>query len=222
MYQQDKFVEILKKCQGTLSLNEYAKITDVDVGYLSRIINKKKNNPPSPKILQKIALHSNGKTTYYELMEICGYIIDDKELHKVTNSLQDLYKNNFYVIPILISENGKLYETKEDIMLPFQWDHVHSYFGYRINDDSMLPLLGIDDIAIVEKANSYENGNTCLLSLDDKLILIRKIIDFNDYIELHTAFPYSQPIKLTKEEMKTRNFKIIGKVIRAENSSAFK
>ncbi len=219
MYQQDKFVEILLKCQGNLSLNEYSKITGVDVGYLSRIINKKKNNPPSPKILQKIALHSNGITNYYELMYICGYITDDGITH-IHQSLVNT-DSEFLTVPIFINGNGKLQITNEDIVLPFKWDQRNQYFAYMINDNSMLPLLGIDDIAIIEKTNSYENGNTCLLSLDNQL-LIRKIIDFSDYIELHTAFPYSQPLKLTKEEMKKKNLKILGKVIRAENSSAFK
>lgn len=96
------------------------------------------------------------------------------------------------------------------------------YFAFKSQDDSMLPLLGKGDIAIIEKIDTYENGNTCLISLDNKLILIRKIIEFNDYIELHTAFPYSQPIKITNEEKEARNFTILGKVIKAENQSAFK
>ena len=86
----------------------------------------------------------------------------------------------------------------------------------------MLPLVGIGDLAIIEEINSYSNGQTCLISIDDKTIFIRKIIDFKEYIELHTAIPYSQPIKLTDEEKQKRNFKILGKVIKVENSSAFK
>ena len=116
----------------------------------------------------------------------------------------------------------ELIDKDEDIMLPFKWDYIHNYFGYRINDDSMLPLVGIGDLAIIEEINSYSNGQTCLISIDDKTIFIRKIIDFKEYIELHTAIPYSQPIKLTDEEKQKRNFKILGKVIKVENSSAFK
>lgn len=73
MYNRDKFINILKRCQGTSSLNEYARNSNIDVGYLCRIINKKKANPPSPKILRKIADTSKGLTTYNELMQICGY-----------------------------------------------------------------------------------------------------------------------------------------------------
>lgn len=80
---------------------------------------------------------------------------------------------------------------------------------------------GIGDIVIVEKSNTYENGNTCLISVDNSII-IRKIIDFKDYIELHTAIPYTQPIKMTNDEKQARNFKVFGKVIKVENFSAFK
>ena len=85
----------------------------------------------------------------------------------------------------------------------------------------MLPLLGKGDTAIIEKTVSFENGNTCLISLDNSTIIIRKILDFKDYIELHTIIPYNQPIKLTNDDIKIRNFKILGKVIRIENESAF-
>ena len=43
--------------------------------YLSRAINEKLDNPPTPKILSKIAKASNGITTYEELMNICGYYL---------------------------------------------------------------------------------------------------------------------------------------------------
>ena len=111
MYNQEKFIEILKQCQGNLSLNEYARISNVDVGYLWRIINKKKNNPPSPKILEKISNTSKGITTYDELMEICGYIkltglhdinLNDVEIIILNEMLID-YKN-------YLSQNNTIFD----------------------------------------------------------------------------------------------------------------
>ena len=87
----------------------------------------------------------------------------------------------------------------------------------------MLPLLGTNDIAIIEKTSKFSNGETCLISLDSTKILIRKIIRFlKDSIELQAPYPYIKPIKLTNDDITNRKFKILGKVIRAENSSAFK
>lgn len=36
-------------------------------------MNMKLNEPPKPKILEKLANASNGLTTYDELMQVCGY-----------------------------------------------------------------------------------------------------------------------------------------------------
>ncbi|MCI9015923.1 MAG: helix-turn-helix transcriptional regulator [Clostridia bacterium] len=55
------------------SLNEFAKQIEISSAYISKLINLKYKNPPSPKILQKIAEGSKGLTTYNELMQICGY-----------------------------------------------------------------------------------------------------------------------------------------------------
>lgn len=72
----------------------------------------------------------------------------------------------------------------------------------------------------MKKTDTFKNGDTCLISLDNNEI-IRKILDFKDYIELHTIFS-NKPERLTKEDIKKRNFKILGKVIKAENKSYFK
>lgn len=74
MQNKQKFIEILEKCKGTLSLNEFSKKVDVDSGYLSRIINNNSRNYPSVNILRRIADNSKGITTYEELMRVCGYI----------------------------------------------------------------------------------------------------------------------------------------------------
>lgn len=75
---------------------------------------------------------------------------------------------------------------------------------------------GDGDLAIVEKTNAYIDSRTYLISIDSKNIIIRKIVDFKDYIELHHAFSYGKPTKLLKEDMKKRNFSILGEVIKAQ------
>lgn len=223
MFNKEKFSEILKKIYNTFdNQREFANAAGVNRGYLSRYMNMKIINPPSPKILMNIANASKGITTYEELMSICGYTIVDKELHPINNSLNSSSESSFLVVPIFVANKNILIKTKDDVMLPTNIDISKKYFGYRSSDDSMLPLLGIGDVAIVEKINTFKSGQTCLISLDNNSILIRKIIDFIDYIELHTAFPYGQPIKLTKEDIKIRNFTILGRIIKAENESAFK
>ena len=108
------------------------------------------------------------------------------------------------------------------ISINFDIEDNKEYYAYRVKNDDMLPLLGTNDIAIIEKTSKFSNGETCLISLDNTKILIRKIIDLKDSIELQAPYPYIKPIKLTNDDITNRKFKILGKVIRAENSSAFK
>ncbi len=75
MFNKDDFAEILTKIYKTYNnQRDFADATGVNRAYLSRYMNKKINNPPSPKILEKIANNSNGVISYAQLMEVCGYI----------------------------------------------------------------------------------------------------------------------------------------------------
>lgn len=91
---------------------------------------------------------------------------------------------------------------------------------YSPTDDSMLPLLGIDDIAYILPKDTYVSGETIYFRLGNKL-MVRKIIN-NSLIEFHAMNPYYPIMKYTKEELEQKKFIVIGKVIKVENKSAFK
>lgn len=75
MFDQDKFANILKKINSTYAtMTDFGKNASFDRTYISKYINKKLSNPPTPKILEKIAKASHGITNYNELMHICGYL----------------------------------------------------------------------------------------------------------------------------------------------------
>lgn len=95
-------------------------------------------------------------------------------------------------------------------------DNEASTLEFIATDSSMSPLLDIGDIAIIEKQeqNDFENGKTYLLELENKM-LIRKIVNMGNSIELYAMNDKS--IKTTKDKIT-----IIGRVIKAENQSAFK
>lgn len=225
MFDKEKFGIIIKKINDTYPTQyDFADKSNVNRTYLSQYINLKLDEPPKPKILKKIADASKGITTYKELMQICGYtdltdFFFEESIKQNGNSIPiicNIYFENDSPVVDFYGTNKEQYITANFIM-----DKNKEYFAYKINDDSMLPLVGIGDLAIIEKTDSFSNGETCLLAVDNQII-IRKIIDFKDYIELHTAIPYSQPLKLTNDDKQKRNFKILGKVVRVENSSAFK
>ena len=221
MFNKEKFGMIIKKINDSYPTQyDFADHADVNRTYLSQYINLKLDSPPKPKILKKIAESSKGLTTYDELMNICGYINIDKEFHNITNSLNN--SSNFFTVPILIAENGKLCTTKENVVLPATIDLSKQYFGYRATDESMSPLFGCGDIAIIQETEVFESGKTYLIELEHSIFLVRKIIKIDTKIELHPLNPYFPIMKLTNEDLTTKDFKILGKMIKSENESAFK
>lgn len=92
---------------------------------------------------------------------------------------------------------------------------------YTATDDSMLPLLGIDDIAYIDPKDTYKSEETIYFKLDGKN-MIRKIVDKGNIVEFHAMNPYYPVMQFTKEQLKEKQFIIIGKVIKVENKSAFK
>lgn len=70
-----KLSNILKKISKTYSnQTEFSKKSKIGRTYISQYINIQLKEPPSPKILRKIAKASKGITTYKELMQVCGYL----------------------------------------------------------------------------------------------------------------------------------------------------
>lgn len=75
MFDKNKFAQVLKNINETYdSQRDFAKKSEINRTYLSQYMNMKLDEPPKPRILEKLANFSNGITTYEELMTICGYI----------------------------------------------------------------------------------------------------------------------------------------------------
>lgn len=93
MFDKKEFAQIIKNIKETYnSQEEFAKKSEIGRTYLSQYMNMKLDEPPKPKILEKLALSSHGITSYDELMYICGYTDygfgnynEVKELIKDTN-----------------------------------------------------------------------------------------------------------------------------------------
>ena len=217
MFSKVDFANILKKINSLYeNQTQFANASGVNRTYLSQYMNLKLDTPPSPKILKGIANASKGLTTYDDLMKICDYIdiIDnffEDSIHQQGNSIPIIDNIIFENGIFMANHNGK-YINLEDKLNPSK-----EYFAYKVSDNSMLPLLDVGDLAIVCKQNNYENGKTYLLMIDDNIVCIRKIIIIQDIIELHAMNPY-YPI----QKLSNTDFKIIGRVIKAENKSAFK
>ena len=146
----------------------------------------------------------------------------DKSL--ISNYLSGKYKakqDNIYILAKALNVNEAWlmgFDTNIDRVPDNDRTQI---MEYSATDDSMFPLLGIDDIAYIMPKDTYQSEETIYFKLDGKN-MIRKIIDKDNIIEFHAMNPYYPVMQFTKEHLKEKQFIIIGKVIKVENKSAFK
>ena len=97
--------------------------------------------------------------------------------------------------------------------------NINNFFAIYANDNSMAPLLDRGDIAIIQKQNSFISGGTYLLKLKNGFPIIRKILQTTSGYELQAMNMWNFP---PQTDLQNNDIKIIGKVIKVENQSAFK
>lgn len=146
----------------------------------------------------------------------------DKSL--ISNYLSGKYKakqDNIYILAKALDVNEAWlmgFDTNIDRIPDKKRTQVLKYIA---SDDSMLPLLGINDIAYIEPKESYKSEETIYFKLNGKK-MIRKIVVKDDNIEFQAMNPYYPVMHFTKQQLEENNFVFIGKVVRIENQSAFK
>ena len=103
----------------------------------------------------------------------------------------------------------------------------YNYFEFISEDDAMFPLLDIGDIALIYKQNEIDNiltpnKGTYLIKLSGKNT-IRKIELSGDksFYTLTAMNAYYKIINIPKDKL-YNEIQVIGKVVKAENQSAFK
>lgn len=125
-------------------------------------------------------------------------------------------------LPLLgIVKAGYDYLANENIISYVSADikvsDIENCYALKVTGDSMEPVLYEDDIVIVHKQNDVENGQVAIILIDGEEATIKKVIKYDDYVELIAFNSYYPPKKLTKSD----NFKIIGKVIEGRITKIF-
>lgn len=97
----------------------------------------------------------------------------------------------------------------------------NNYFEFISEDDAMFPLLDIGDLALIYKQNTIDDNATYLIKMNNKNT-IRKIALSEDktYYELIAMNACYKTLKIYVEQIS--QIQILGKVIKSENTSAFK
>lgn len=112
MFNKKLFSDILTKIYKTYNnQRDFAEAAEVNRAYLSQYINMKLDNPPTPKILARIANASKGITDYEELMIVCGHYeaTIESTVYEIYTKLKELSKQ------IHKQKNIDLYETESAI-----------------------------------------------------------------------------------------------------------
>ena len=138
-----------------------------------------------------------------------------------TDQKYDNY-NNKQVFPLLGTvKAGYDYLASENIIGYVSVDKkisdIENYFALKVVGDSMQPVLYEDDIIIVHRQSDVESGEIAIILVNNDEATVKKVIKYNDYIELIAFNSYYPPRKLDKKS----NFKIIGKVTEARISKIF-
>lgn len=143
MFDKKEFADILKKINSTYStMTEFAQKACFDRTYISKYINMKLDNPPTPKVLKKIANASNGITDYTELMLICNYLNNDMD--KLMGDTTVVYNNPYTV------------NLKYNNAQNFIFDVIYSYENLEnldCNDDEKKHIIEI--YSYIKKNKAY-------------------------------------------------------------------
>lgn len=120
-----------------------------------------------------------------------------------------------------IVKAGYNYLASENIIghinIDKELSNPEEYFALKVTGNSMQPVLYEGDIVVVHKQNDVESGQVAIILIDGEEATIKKVIKYNDHIELIAFNSYYPPRRLDKNS----NFSIIGKVVEARISKIF-
>lgn len=79
IFDKERFSELLSKAKGERSINNFGRISQVDPGYISRLIRCQIDTPPSATIISKLGNKAHNNVSDIELMIAAGYIDEGSE-----------------------------------------------------------------------------------------------------------------------------------------------
>lgn len=197
---------------------------------LSELINN--NNYTLDKIEEYVG-KTNATISRYASGEITGVkrstIVKLADFFKVspawlagfTDQKYDAFDNK-QVFPLLGTvKAGYNYLASENVISYISIDKnvsdPENYFALKVVGDSMQPILYEDDIIIVHRQSDVENGQIAIILVDNEEATVKKVMKYDDHIELIAFNSYYPPRILDKKS----NFQIIGKVSEARISKIF-
>jgi transcriptional regulator with XRE-family HTH domain len=201
MFQRERFKDLLLRAMGELTQEEFSELCGFNRTYLSKYLNMRLDNPPSPNILKRIAQHALNDVTYEQLMDAAGHI---------SKSELDLaYVEVGRYIAIMRQKKGLTQEALSELS-EVSIDIISNIESGKSNEPSietlklLIPHLGIDYYELISHIGKveYDTENKCsyIVYGDEKM----KVEFVNERSNQYNADDDDLPEK-AKEELK--NFK---------------
>lgn len=133
-------------------------------------------------------------------------------IEEIDSKIKELVNNQTSIgIPLFSISTVNMFKVG---YFPFE-ENTNDYIAVKATTDKMLPLLGIDDIAVIHLQENIIDGQTLLLLIDNSYYDIAKI-----FSEANICKLYFMNSKF--EELELSRIKVIGEVVLCQNKSAFK
>ncbi len=221
-FKDEKLNAIMKNCSERLKKCRIN--NNFSIEYISKIINVPINKIKrwEDGITSDIDNNTlNILASLYSVSPVWLMGYDDVPMEK-TNSLDKKDSKIKFKFPILgLVKAGYDYFAEENcigyISLDKDVSDIENYFALKVAGDSMQPILYENDYVVVHKQDDVDNGQVAIILINGDEATIKKVIKYNDHIELHAFNPYYPKKVLSKND----DFKIIGKVVEARISKVF-
>lgn len=196
-----------------LTLRQVDYKSNVSFSHLSMIENGTRK--PTALTLKELAKTYN--VDYIDLLEKAGYI-DFAEMEKLDTNIQSMNRKSETSAIVLVYGSipaGVPMECIEDIIdtEEISADMLKGgkqYFGLKVKGDSMEPDYLNGDTLILEKVDDCENGDDCVVMVNDDDGTFKRVFKNENGIILQPLNPAYSPLVYTNEQIENLPVKVIG------------
>lgn len=198
MFNKEKFSIIIRNIKNIYdSQEEFSKNSNIGRTSLSQYMNCRLDKPPKPDILKKLSNASKGITTYYELMQVCGYVPESTSTNFKsldTQLAESIFNNHISLLNKYDLSNSDILELKKILIERNEHDSsIESQLNNFANTKELFStLININDEIDSALLNLHKNGYLYPIPVykNTKNIDLFLVSDIVDYINFN--IPSSQ------------------------------
>ncbi|MCI8621111.1 MAG: helix-turn-helix domain-containing protein [Clostridia bacterium] len=155
------------------------------------------------------------KMRQVDLVEKTG--LDKTLINKYLSGINKAKQDKLTILADALDVN-EVWLMGYDVPLDRDYGKVKREKSVTMTDNLMAPILGLGDVAIFKNCSNFLGDGVYLFKLNGEL-LVRKLVKIGEDFELQLLAPNDDYIP---KQYKKGEIEILGKVIKSENTSAFK